>query len=415
MTAPADDLARMVRHEGGKVLATLVRLTGDMTLAEDAVQDAMVAALQRWPRDGVPANPAAWLTTTARNRALDMIRREAQRTRKETDAALLDEVTNRLAEPHSASVVRDDQLRLIFTCCHPALAPEARVALTLRTLCGLRTLEIARLFLVEDATMGQRISRAKKKIATARIPYRIPADHELPERLPAVLATVYAVVTAGHHAPEGPLDSRGELAEEGIRLARLLCDLMPDEPECAGLLALALATYARRDVRVDAAGDLVLLAAQDRTQWHHDEIAEADAVVQGALRGRRPGPYQLQAAIACVHGLAPTMADTDWQQIADLYGHLERMAPTPVVRVNRAVAVAEADGPVAALSLLDELGPRAEEWHLYWSTRAELLLRLGRPAEAAGAFGRALACTPNDSDRRFLERRRAEVRAQFAP
>jgi RNA polymerase sigma-70 factor (ECF subfamily) len=407
-----EPLERMVRHEGGRVLATLVRLTGDITLAEDAVQDAVLEALQRWPRDGTPSNPAAWLTTVARRRALDVLRREARRTAKETDAVMLDEVTAAFGERTTDSMVRDDQLRLVFTCCHPALSMESRVALTLRILCGLTTVEIARVFLVPDATMGQRISRAKQKIAAARIPYRVPADHELPDRLPAVLAVVYAIVTAGHHSPEGRLDTRAELADEGIRLARLLHDLMPDEPECAGLLALALATDARRDARVDADGELVLMAVQDRMRWHHDEIREATAVLDAAIHRRRVGPYQLQAAIACLHDLAPSAAETDWPQITELYRMLEKLAPTPVVRVNRAVAEAEAHGAAAGLALLDELDEAdVDRWHLYWSTRAEFLTRLGRDRDAVAAVERALDCNPNDSDRRFLQRRRAVLLA----
>jgi RNA polymerase sigma-70 factor (ECF subfamily) len=400
----------VVRHEGGSVLATLVRLTGDISLAEDAVQDAVEEALRRWPREGVPSNPAGWLTVVARNRALDVLRREAKRTQKEGDAVLLDEVTASFREDTTDSMVRDDMLRLVFTCCHPALSMESRVALSLRILCGVSTVEIARVFLVPDATVGQRISRAKKKIASAHIPYRVPADHELPDRLASVLVVVHAIVTAGHHSPEGRLDARADLAEEGIRLARLLCDLMPDEPECAGLLALALATHARRDARLDADGELVLLPQQDRSRWRLDEIREAEAVLDAAIHRRRAGPYQLQAAIACLHGLAATFDDTDWPQIAELYRMLERLQPTPVTRVNRAVAVGEAEGAAAGLRLLDDLDEaEVESWHLYWSARAELLVRVGRPADAVEAFERALACTPNDSDRRFLQRRRDEV------
>jgi RNA polymerase sigma-70 factor (ECF subfamily) len=406
----SEPLERMVRHEGGRVLATLVRLTGDITLAEDAVQDAVLEALARWPRDGVPTNPAAWLTTVARNRALDVIRREARRTEKESAAVMLDQMTVAMGETTSDSMVRDDLLRLIFTCCHPALAPEARIALALRTLCGMSTVEIARVFLVPDSTMGQRISRAKKKIAAAHIPYRVPADHELSDRLSSVLAVTSAIVTAGHHAPEGRADQRIDLAEEGVRLARLLFGLMPDEPECAGLLALALATQARRDARFDDAGDLVLLADQDRSRWHLDEIEEAKLLLIEASRRGRPGPYQLQAMIACVHGSAASAVDTDWAQIANLYRVLEDVNPTAVVRVNRAVAVAEAQGADVALSLLEDVDlDVVGEWHLYWSTVGELLRREGRVDEARAAFDSALACNPNDSDRRFLERRRADL------
>jgi RNA polymerase sigma-70 factor (ECF subfamily) len=406
-----ESLERMVRHEGGRVLATLVRLTGDITLAEDAVQDAVIEALRRWPSAGTPTNPAAWLTTVARNRALDALRREAGRTRKEAAAVLLDQMTTSFRETTTDSMVRDDQLRLIFTCCHPALSLESRVALSLRILCGMTTAEIARVFMVPDTTMGQRISRAKKKIALAHIPYRVPADHELPDRLTGVLGVVHLIVTAGHHAPEGRLDARHDLAEEGIRLSRLLVELMPDEPECAGLLALALATHARRDARLDAAGDLVLLPQQDRSRWHLDEIREADAVLDAALRRGAAGPYQLQAAIACLHGLAPSAARTDWPQIAALYATLESLTPVPAVRVNRAVAVAEAHGAAAGLALLDAVDePALADWHLYWSTRGELLHRLADRAGAVAAFDRALECTPNDSDRRFLERRRSQLR-----
>jgi RNA polymerase sigma-70 factor (ECF subfamily) len=407
----SESLDRMVRHEGGRVLATLVRLTGDITLAEDAVQDAVEQALRRWPIDGVPDNAGAWLTTVARRRALDVLRRETKRTAKESDAVMLDQVSAAMDEVTSDSMVRDDLLRLIFTCCHPALSPEARVALTLRILCGMTTVEIARVFLVADATMGQRISRAKQKIATARIPYRVPSDHELPDRLPAVLAVVYAVVTAGHHAPEGRLDARFDLADEGIRLARLVHGLMPDEPECAGLLALALATDARRGARLDESGDLVLLRDQDRTRWRRDEIQEASELVDAAIRRRRIGQFQLQAAIACLHSLAPSADETDWPQIAELYSMLESLTPSPVVRVNRAVAEAEANGAAVGLALLDEMDQTdVEQWHLFWSTRAELLLRTGDVEGAVEAFDRALTCNPNDSDRRFLERRTSELK-----
>jgi len=284
---------------------------------------------------------------------------------------------------------------------------EGRLALALRTLCGLNTAEIAALFLVPEPTMGQRISRAKKKIATARIAYRVPADHELPDRLPAVLAVIHALLTAGHHAPVGALDARLDLGAEAVRLARLLHELMPDEPESTGLLALALATHARRAARLDQLGAVVLMADQDRSRWDHDEIAEAAALLDGAVLLRRPGAYQVQAAIACLHGTASTYADTDWEQIAGLYATLERFVPTAVVRVNRAVAVAEAAGAVAALVLLDELDAEMiERWHLYWSTRAELLARLGRIDESRNAFDRALQCSPNDSDRAFLLARR---------
>ena len=407
-------LEELVRCEGGRVLATLIRMTGDFDLAEDAVQDAVVAALEAWPREGTPDNPGAWLTTVARRKALDRVRREAGRRGKE-DAAV--ELLAGETEPHVGpsaaderrrSAVADDMLRLIFTCCHPALSHEAQIALTLRTVCRLTTAEIAAVFLVTEPTMGQRISRAKRKIAVARIPYRVPADHELTDRLRAVLAVIYAVFTAGHHAPTGDTPLRVDLADEAVRLALLVLELVRDEPEAAGLLALLLATNARRAARVDDAGDVVLLADQDRRLWNHEAIAEAGALVDQTLRRRRPGPYQVQAAIACLHGLAPTWNDTDWPQIAELYELLEHFEPTPVVRVNRAVAVAQTDGPRAGLALLDGVDGLSG-WHLLWSTRADFHRRLGEVTEAADAYRRALACECNDADRRFLERRLSEV------
>ncbi len=383
-----------LRIEGGRVLATLIRLTRHFQLAEDALQDAIVSALQTWERDGVPDNPGAWLTTTARNKAIDRMRRESRRRHKESEAVAL------LTDP-PPTPPGDDRLRLMFTCCHPALSIEARVALTLRSISGLTTGEIARAFLVADATMGQRLSRAKRKIAVARIPYRVPEDHELPERLPGVLAVVYVIFTTGHHAPAGSLDSRIDLAVEAIRLGRLLTELMPREPEVGGLLALMLATHARRKARLDSQGDLVLLADQDRSLWDAAAIAEASDMVEMALRMRRPGPYQVQAAIACLHGQAPSDAKTDWKQIVDLYRLLEAMTPLPVVRVNRAVAEAKVFGPRDGLGVLDEV-EGVDGWHLYWSTRADLLRRAGDNDSAAAAYRRALDCEMNDSDRRFL-------------
>ncbi len=305
---------------------------------------------------------------------------------------------------------RDDRLRLLFTCCHPALSPESQVALALRTICGLTTVDIARVFLVPEPTIGQRISRAKAKIAKAHIPYRVPDEHELPDRLRPVLATVYAVFTAGHHAPVGELGERVDLADEAIRLARVLVELMPDEAECVGLLALTLATNARRRARTDADGEIVLLADQDRSLWDTAAISEASTLVESVLRRGRPGAYQMQAAISCLHGVAPTFAETDWPQIADLYRLLEVRWPTPVVRVNRAVAVAEVAGPRAGLMLLEELvGNPVERWHLYWSARADFQRRLGDMAAAADSYRQALECPCNDSDRRFMTRRLAEV------
>jgi RNA polymerase sigma-70 factor, ECF subfamily len=392
----------ILRIEGGQVLATLVRLTRDWDLAEDALQDALVVAVEKWRDDGLPDNPIAWLTTVARNKALDRIRRESTRLGRETEA-----VIHVLADD-AMRYESDDTLRLMFTCCHPALSQEAGVALTLRTIAGLSTVEIARAFLVPDATMGQRISRAKKKIAVAKIPYRIPADHELPDRLAGVLAVLNVVFTVGHHAPVGRLDERVDLADEAIRLARLLANLMPDEPEVWGLLALMIATHARRDTRVNEAGELVLLADQDRGRWRQAEIAEAAAMLVRVLRRRQPGPFQTQAAIACLHAQAASYDVTDWPQIASLYRMLEKLQPSPVVAVNRAVAEARAYGPSAGLALLDRVSG-VGGWHLYWSTRAALLVELGDTASAAAAYRTALDCQPNESDERFLRARLADL------
>ncbi|HSJ28467.1 MAG TPA: sigma-70 family RNA polymerase sigma factor [Acidimicrobiia bacterium] len=391
-----------IRREGGRVLATLARLTRDIGMAEDAVQEAALAAIESWPVVGVPDNPAAWLTTTARNRALDRLRRERSRSTKEAEA-----MRGLLDGPLEPPDGRDDRLRLIFTCCHPALSPEARVALALRTVAGLTTTEIARAFLVPEPTMGQRISRAKRKIATARIPYRIPDDHELAERLPAVLGTLYVVFTTGHHAPAGPMDSRLDLADEAIRLGRLLVELMPDEPEVSGLLALMLATRARSAARLDPDGHTVLMADQDRTRWDHDAIAEAAAIVEHTLRLKRPGPLQVQAAIATLHGLAPSDSATDWAQIVDLYRILERMQPGSVTRVNRAVAEAKVFGPEHALALLAEV--EEDGWHLSWATRAHLLELAGDLEGARLALDNALGLAMNDHDRALLEERRRNL------
>jgi RNA polymerase sigma-70 factor, ECF subfamily len=400
-----DPLDETIRIEGGQVLATLIRLTGDIDRAEDALHDAVVAAAEVWRRDGVPAKPGAWLTTVARNKALDRLRREAKRKPKEEEAFRL--LTDGADDPHPDG---DDRLRLIFTCCHPALAPESQMALALRTICGLSTVEIARVYLVPESTIGQRISRAKGKIANAHIPYRVPSAAELPDRMSSVLATIYAVFTAGHHSPIGELGARVDLADEAIRVGRVLVELMPDEAECIGLLALMLASNARRPARVDRQGDIVLLADQDRSLWSHAAVGEAARLVESVLRRGRPGAYQIQAAIACLHSSAPTYADTDWPQIAELYGLLEIRWPTPVVRVNRAVAVAEAEGPAAGLALLDALGDNApERWHLYWATRADFLRRAGDDHAAAAAYRQALDCPSNDSDRRFLQHRQAEM------
>ncbi len=421
MTRADDDLGELIRVEGGRALATLTRQLGDLQLAEDALQDATVLALERWPRDGVPRSPAAWLTTTARHKALDRLRREGRRSEKEEAAMRLLEPDGEPRDPlePSATILRDDSLRLIFTCCHPALAPEARVALSLRTLCGLSTAEIARAFVISEPTMAQRIVRAKHKIATAHIPYRVPSDHELPERLPAVLSVVYVIFTEGHTASAGDALVRIDLCDEAIRLARLLADLLPDEPEVLGLLALLLLTDARRLTRTDAEGELVLLADQDRTRWDAGGIADGSVLVELALRrsAGRPGPFTLQAAIAACHATAPSFPDTDWSEIARSTPTSTAVHPTAVVRLNRAVAVAEVDGPEAALALVDGISGLDDFHHLH-STRADLLRRLGRVDEAADAYDAAFgartvgtgAPPPRPPSRRACLTRRATLR-----
>jgi RNA polymerase sigma-70 factor (ECF subfamily) len=393
-----DTVAEAVRIEGGQVLATLIRLTRDIDLAEDALQEASIEAIAAW-REGVPDNPGAWLTTVARRKALDRIRREALRTEKETEAV-------RLLADEGDPPRGDDRLRLVFTCCHPALAPESRIALTLRTIGGLTTEEIAAAFLVPDATMGQRISRAKRKIREAAIPYRIPADHELPERLPAVLAVVYAIFTAGHHAPLGGVPTRVDLADEALRLGRLLAALMPDEPEVHGLVALMAATHARRGARTG--GDVVLLEDQDRSLWDGDLVEEAGRHLGRASQAGSMGPYAAQASIAFEHSSSPTWQATDWERIVEFYRALDEATGSPVVRVNRAVAEAMVSGPEAGLACVEGTAG-LDRWHLRWATEAKFLAELGRTTEARAAYRLALACPMNDADRRLLEERVAQL------
>ncbi|WP_276208138.1 RNA polymerase sigma factor [Streptomyces mangrovisoli] len=406
-------VADAFRGEWGQVVATLIRLTGDWDLAEECAQDAFAQALDRWPRDGVPRRPGAWLTTTARNRARDVLRRRALGAEKLKEAAVLardDEPYHPGPDGDGDDDVSDDRLRLIFTCCHPALPIEARVALTLRTLAGLTTPEIARAFLVPEATMAQRLVRAKRKIRNAGIPYRVPPAHLLPERTTGVLGVLYLLFNEGYAATEGADLVRRNLCAEAIRLARLLARLMPDEPEALGLLALLLLHDARRETRTDAAGDLVTLEDQDRSRWDRAEIDEGTALVESALRRGSPGPYQIQAAVSACHTGAATAADTDWADIAALYGELLRHVPTPVVRLNRAVAVGMAEGPQAGLDLVAELEREGDlaAYHLLPATRADLLRRLGRGQEAAQAYARALRLAENEAERRFLRRRLEE-------
>ncbi|HXA29351.1 MAG TPA: sigma-70 family RNA polymerase sigma factor [Candidatus Angelobacter sp.] len=405
---PAVELAvaDAFRGETGRIIAVLVRILGDIDLAEDMVQEALAAAVERWPREGIPARPGAWLMTTARNRALDHLRRE--RTRNHTREALLHLQADDDSEPDVAqrTGVADDRLALIFTCCHPALAPEARVALTLRLLGGLTTEEIARAFLVQPVTMAQRLVRAKAKIRAARLPFRVPARGELGERLAAVLAVVYLIFNEGYAASAGDDLVRVRLCAEAIRLARLVAGLRPEEPEALGLLALLLLTDSRRNARLDVAGELVLLADQDRSRWDMAEIGEGLDVLERALAHRRRGPYQVMAAIAAVHAQAIDAGSTDWLQISALYATLRELSPSPVIALNHAIALAEAVSVEAGLSLADDVAEALEGYHLLHATRAELLRRMGRDGEARLAYDRALALVGNGAERAHLERRR---------
>ena len=405
---PAIDAAaieRLFRESYGRAVAVLVRTFGDIDLAEEAVQDAFVVALQRWPHDGAPPSPTGWIITTARHRAIDRVRREASRDDRHAQAFELQVAqASASGDDPGDDAVQDDRLRLIFTCCHPALAVNAQVALTLRLLGGLTTAEIARAFLVPEPTMAQRLIRAKGKIRDARIPYRVPGAGDLPGRVGAVLAVVYLIFNEGYTASAGERLVRDDLCAEAIRLGRLLSALMPEEPEAIGLLALMLLVESRRATRTTAGGDLVLLSDQDRSRWNRDLIAEGQAIVRRCLARNQPGPYQIQAAINAVHSDAADAAATDWRQIVMLYDQLLAIAPGPIVALHRAVAVAEIDGPEAALALVDRLD--LDRYYLFHAVRGDLLRRAGRTSEAALAYTAAIARSENARERDFLERRR---------
>jgi RNA polymerase sigma-70 factor (ECF subfamily) len=405
-------VAEAFRSEWGGVVAHVIRITGDWDLAEECAQDAFAQALVNWAREGVPANPAGWLKTTARHRAYDRLRRAR------VGQAKIEQVARNMhsAERDDAdsSGFSDDRLRLLFTCCHPALAAEAQVALALRTLLGLTTAEIARAFLVPEETMAKRLVRAKHKIRDAGIPYRIPQAHQLPDRLVGVLAAIYGLFNEGYGASAGAELMRSALSEEAIRLGRLLCQLMPDEPEALGLLSLMMLHHARRRSRVDASGELVLLEDQDRSLWDGDAIGEGCTLLDRATRLGRNGPYQLLAAIAACHATAPSAGDTDWVEVARLYEQLYRLVPSPVIALNRAVAIAMADGPAEGLALVDaiEAGGALSDYYLLPATRADLLRRLGRTEEAAVAYRHAIEMAPSEPERRFMHRRITEMRRQ---
>jgi RNA polymerase sigma-70 factor (ECF subfamily) len=410
MPNPLQTVDTVYRSESRRVLATLIRLLGDFDIAEEALHDAFAAAVEQWPREGVPDNPRAWLVSAGRFKAIDRIRRRARFEVQVEDESVLAEAVAAEAGPDDHEGVEDDRLRLIFTCCHPALAPDAQVALTLREVCGMTTEEIASAYLTSPATVAQRIVRAKAKIRDARIPYEVPGRSELPGRLDSVLRAIYLVFNEGYLASSGEALTRHDLSGEAIRLGRLLVELLP-EPEAVGLLALMLLQESRRAARASAAGEIVLLADQDRSLWNREQIDDGTKLVEGALTSGRAGVYSIQAAIAAVHAAAPDAASTDWAEIVGLYDALLRAEPSPVVELNRAVAVAMRDGPEAGLALVDELLARGDlgEYRLAHATRADLCRRIGRSAEARAAYQRALELTQQATERRFLERRLAEL------